>query len=66
MSNRKQRSDPPAAPGRHPTPAVRDEAPNDGENACRCKETAQMKPRELLGLMLKDLAFWKKDGKKRS
>jgi hypothetical protein len=30
------------------------------EDACRCKETSKMKPRELLGLMMNDLAFWKK------
>ena len=34
------------------------------DDACRCKETSQMTPRELLKLMLNDLAFWKK-GKKR-
>ncbi len=28
--------------------------------ACRCKETSSMKPRELLRLMFTDLAFWKK------
>lgn len=27
---------------------------------CRCKETSQMTPRQLLGLMLSDLAFWMK------
>lgn len=31
-----------------------------GEAACRCKETAVMTPRQLLGLMMHDLAFWKK------
>lgn len=30
---------------------------------CRCKETALMKPRQLLQLMINDLAFWKKDKK---
>jgi len=30
---------------------------------CRCKEASAMTPRELLTLMVKDLAFWKK-GKK--
>ena len=29
-------------------------------DACRCKETSEMTPRELLRLMLSDLAFWKK------
>ncbi len=30
------------------------------EGSCRCKETSEMKPRQLLKLMLSDLAFWKK------
>jgi hypothetical protein len=31
-----------------------------GEDDCRCKVTAGMKPRELLKLMGSDLMFWKK------
>lgn len=34
------------------------------DDACRCKETSQMTPRELLKLMLNDLAFWKKEKKR--
>ena len=30
------------------------------EDSCRCKEVAVMKPRKLVGLMISDLAFWKK------
>jgi hypothetical protein len=30
------------------------------DDVCRCEETSKMTPRELLGLMMKDLAFWKK------
>jgi hypothetical protein len=30
------------------------------DDACRCKETSQMTPRELLKLMMNDLAFWLK------
>jgi hypothetical protein len=30
---------------------------------CRCKETSQMSPQELLRLMMNDLAFWKKKKK---
>lgn len=30
------------------------------EDTCRCEEVSEMKPRQLLGLMLSDLAFWKK------
>jgi hypothetical protein len=31
-----------------------------GEDTCRCKEVSEMKPRKLLGLVISDLAFWKK------
>jgi hypothetical protein len=34
-----------------------------GDDACRCKEASKMTPRELLGLMMSDLAFWKKTKK---
>jgi len=30
------------------------------EETCRCKEASNMTPRQLLGLMISDLAFWKK------
>jgi len=30
------------------------------DDACRCKETSEMAPRELLRRMMSDLAFWKK------
>ncbi len=33
------------------------------EDACRCKETSKMTPRELFMLMMNDLAFWKKKKK---
>ncbi|HYA87414.1 MAG TPA: hypothetical protein VEI57_10170 [Nitrospirota bacterium] len=29
------------------------------DDGCRCKEIANMTPRQLLGLMINDLAFWK-------
>jgi hypothetical protein len=32
--------------------------------ACRCKATSEMKPRELLRLMMSDLLFWKRPGKR--
>jgi len=37
------------------------QAESGKDDACRCKETSQMTPRELLKLMLNDLAFWKKN-----
>jgi hypothetical protein len=41
-----------------------DEHEGAGHNdACRCKEASEMKPRELLRLMISDLAFWKKTKK---
>lgn len=38
-------------------------AGTDHDEACRCKETSKMTPRELLKLMMSDLAFWKKPKK---
>jgi len=29
------------------------------DDVCRCKQTSEMTPRELLKLMMRDLAFWK-------
>lgn len=37
-----------------------------GDDACRCKETSRMTPRELLRLMMRDLAFWNKEKKNRT
>jgi hypothetical protein len=36
------------------------EADGAGEIACRCKEVSKKTLPELLRLMIKDLAFWKK------
>ncbi len=33
------------------------------DDTCRCKEASTMTPRELLKLMIDDLAFWKKEKK---
>ncbi len=30
------------------------------DDACRCKEVSKMTPRQFLGTMFSDLAFWKK------
>lgn len=43
-----------------------DESGHVHNDTCRCEETSKMTPRELLGLMMNDLAFWKKKGKQRS
>ncbi len=42
---------------------IEGQAGTGGDDACRCKETAHMTPRELLKLMMSDLAFWKKNKK---
>lgn len=34
------------------------------DDTCRCKETSKMTPRELLRLMMSDLAVWKKKKKR--
>ncbi len=39
------------------------ETPEGKDDACRCKDVSAMKPRDLIRLMISDLAFWKK-GKK--
>ncbi len=33
------------------------------DDSCRCKETSNMTPRELIRLMIGDLTFWKKANK---
>lgn len=43
--------------------AVENQAKAGSEDTCRCKEASKMTPRELLGLMFSDLAFWKKEKK---
>jgi hypothetical protein len=43
-----------AAKDREPAVSAADDDP------CRCKQVSVMTPRELLGTMLSDLAFWKK------
>lgn len=35
-------------------------AVTDTSENCRCKEVAKKTPREMLGLMISDFAFWKK------
>ncbi len=39
------------------------QAGNANDESCRCKETSALSPRELLRLMMHDLAFWKKEKK---
>ncbi|MDA8100488.1 MAG: hypothetical protein M0042_12800 [Nitrospiraceae bacterium] len=39
------------------------ESAHEHDDTCRCKETSRMSPKELLKLMMNDLAFWKKEKK---
>ena len=44
--------------------AVGQETRAESVDSCRCKEASAMSPKELLKLMIGDLTFWKKAGKK--
>jgi hypothetical protein len=44
-----------------PNEADEKQAGSVNDDACRCKKTAHMNPRELLRLMISDLAFWRKE-----
>ena len=58
MIVRSEKPDDPGRQGKEITSAAsQDKA--DGEK-CRCKEASAMSPRQLIELMLRDLAFWKK------
>jgi hypothetical protein len=39
---------------------------HEHSDTCRCQETSKMTPKQLLGLMMSDLAFWKKTRKQRT
>jgi hypothetical protein len=49
-------------PGKEKEPADAGAGRGSGD-ACRCEETSKMSARELLKLMISDLAFWKKTNK---
>ncbi len=49
----------PRGPGKMKNTAER-QAGAGKDDTCRCKEVSKMAPRKLLGLMISDLAFWKK------
>ena len=55
MNIRYPKTNDPVGPGKYGKAA---EAP--GGDDCRCKEASKMSPRQLLKLMVSDLAFWKK------
>jgi hypothetical protein len=54
-----QKTADPGGPGKEKKTAERQAGAGKGD-VCRCKEVSEMPPRKLLGLMLSDLAFWKK------
>ncbi len=44
-----------------PKPGARADIKPEAGGQCRCKEVAKKTPLELLKLMLRDFAFWKKN-----
>ncbi len=56
---RYQKSGDPGGPGKEKKTAELRAGGREDE-ACRCKEASRMSPRQLLRLMVGDLAFWKK------
>jgi hypothetical protein len=60
MVTRRQESVPPAGSQGNEKKHAEAQTGAGKDDACRCKEASQMTPRELLKLMVKDLAFWKK------
>ncbi len=63
MIIRYQKTFDPDGPGAGKKVEERQSGAGDGDVTCRCKETSHMTPRELLRLMISDLAFWKKTKK---
>lgn len=59
MVARRQKTVGPGGQGKEEKTAER-QAGAGKDDTCRCKEVAEMPPRKLFGLMLSDLAFWKK------
>jgi hypothetical protein len=59
MITRYPKTDDAGGPGQEKK-AAEGQAKAGTDDACRCKEASKMTPRELLGLMISDLAFWKK------
>jgi len=56
-------TDDPSGPGKEKKNAKKQTGAMSDES-CRCKEASDMTPRQLLGLMISDLAFWKNLKKK--
>ena len=59
MVARYQRTAGPGGPMKEKKTAER-QAGAGSNDTCRCKEVSEMKPRKLFGLMISDLAFWKR------
>lgn len=59
MITRYNKTDDPSGPGKEKK-AAENQAGAGKDDTCRCKETSKMTPRQLIGLMFNDLAFWKK------
>ncbi len=59
MVTRYQETVHPGGTGKEKKTAER-QAGAGSDDTCRCKESSEMTPRELLRRMFSDLAFWKK------
>ncbi|HUI68574.1 MAG TPA: hypothetical protein VL087_10275 [Nitrospirota bacterium] len=59
MAIHNQKNAEPSGPEKEKKPAEKPGG-TGSDDICRCKEVAVMKPRKLFGLMISDLAFWKK------
>ena len=62
MNTREQKASEPVGSEKEKEAAKERTGAGTGD-ACRCKETSEMTPRQLVGLMISDLAFWKKTKK---
>jgi len=60
MTRQKQDYDSPAKRPEEKGKPAGPEAGETGETTCRCKEVSKKTLPDLLRLMIKDLAFWKK------
>lgn len=60
MVTRYQKIAGPSSPGMEKKIAELQSKEEGKDDSCRCKEASEMTPRELLKLMMNDLAFWKK------
>lgn len=63
MGKRAEKTGAPAGPVQENVPVAPQAGTGHEDDPCRCKKVSVMTPRELLGTMLDDLAFWKRKKK---